>query len=137
VRESDDTANRNGLGPQEDGRGDAMPATPTTALAIGSARRQIEGRGAGSAAICAGCTPDIATLAIEVMDMCSSSCNMPSATSRSLRLGSFSRQRRSRRRTGSGTSAGNALQSGSIFKTAAITSEMSSPSKARRRVSIS
>ena len=51
--------------------------------------------------------------------------------------GAFSRQRRSSRRTAAGASGGSASSGGVSFSTAARTSEISSPEKARRPVSIS
>jgi len=52
-------------------------------------------------------------------------------------LGSLTRQRISSSRARAGMFAGTAAQSGSLLRTDAITSEWSSPSKARRPVSIS
>ena len=63
--------------------------------------------------------------------------NRASAASRSLRLGSFCKQRRSRDRTTLGVSAGSAAHSGSVFNTSLITSTALVPSNARRPVSIS
>ena len=52
-----------------------------------------------------------------------------SPMSRSRRFGSFSRQRRSSRRTAAGVAAGRAVQSGSRSRIAAIVSETVSPAK--------
>jgi hypothetical protein len=49
----------------------------------------------------------------------------------------FSRHRRKSRSTDGGVEAGSRLQSGSFVTTAAMVSVMSSPSNARRAVSIS
>ena len=59
----------------------------------------------------------------------------PIACSR--RFGSFSRHRRSSRRSPKGAGAGNASQWGSFIMTDASVMELSSPAKARRPVSIS
>ncbi len=61
----------------------------------------------------------------------SSSSIRASPTSRSRRRGSFSRQRRSRRRTPAGTLAGRAAQPGSSLTIAESTSVSESPRKAR------
>jgi hypothetical protein len=60
-----------------------------------------------------------------------------SRMSRHRSLESFRSARRSRRRAGSGVSAGNRCQSGSVFSTFASTSLVVEPSNARRPASIS
>ena len=67
----------------------------------------------------------------------SSISNLASAMWASLRLRSFSRQRRSSLRTGSGVVWGNAFQSGSLSSIAASVSEIVSPANGGRPVSIS
>ena len=67
----------------------------------------------------------------------SSISNLASAMWASLCLRSFSRQRRSSLRTGSGVVWGNAFQSGSLSSIAASVSEIVSPANGGRPVSIS
>jgi len=67
----------------------------------------------------------------------SSRISRASPMSRNRCFGSFTRQRAMRLRTAAGVVAGSARMSGSRIKTAAIVVEMSSPSKARRPLSIS
>ena len=67
----------------------------------------------------------------------SSNSNRASAMSARRRLRSRSSTRRRSRRTGSGVSGGSAFQSGALLSTATSTSATSSPSNARRPVSIS
>jgi hypothetical protein len=67
----------------------------------------------------------------------SSSSSRASPIELNRRLGSFSRQRRSSRVSGGERSDGSACHFGSSFRTFASVIEMSSPSNARRPVSIS
>ena len=67
----------------------------------------------------------------------SSICTRASPISRNRRVGSLSRHRRSSRRTPEGTAAGSAPPSGSVVSTDASVSEVVSPVKSRRPVSIS
>ncbi len=105
------------------------PAVRTTPASAGQKRATSEGRPIGAAA-----APLRSTTA---GDSGSSSSRRASPMALSRRRGSFSRQRRSRRRRGRGRSAGSASQSTSSLITLASVTEMSSPSKARRPVSIS
>ncbi len=71
------------------------------------------------------------------LDSASSSSRRASPMSRNRRLGSFSRQSRSRRRTCGDAAAGSFVQSGSRSRIAAIVSDDVSPANALRRVNIS
>lgn len=78
-----------------------------------------------------------ATTGSDTPAITSSICTRASPISRKRAFGSFLRQRMSNRRSAAGVSAGNSDQSGSLVTTATIRSVVSSPSNARRPVSIS
>ena len=113
-------------GPAGPGHSAATAAVMTMPATAGHSVATIERRLGTAVARTAGAAGSISS---------SSSRASPIALSR-LR-GSFWRHRRSNRRTDGGTSAGSTLKSGSVLSTDARTSEMSSPSNARRPVSIS
>ena len=108
----------------------ATSATPRrAATAHGSARRHAGTRRRGGRRRCAAVTPRPSRSGGA---SASSSSSRASPMSLRRRFGSFSRQRRSSRRSGAGRSAGSACQFTSSLSTLASVIEMSSPSNARR-----